>query len=93
MLSAIVTLGAAGLVFGGFLAWPPRNSKVEEDPKVAEILEVLPGANCGACGFPGCAGLASAIVKGEPARLHTGRDAVADKIASIMGVVCGVEPW
>lgn len=95
MLSAIVTLGAAGLVFGGFLALAAQKFKVEEDPKVAEILEVLPGANCGACGFPGCAGLASAIVKGEaPCNVCIpGGDAVADKIASIMGVVCeGVEP-
>ena len=65
MLSAVLTLGIAGLVFGGFLALAAQRFKVEEDPRVAEILAALPGANCGACGFPGCAGLAEAVARGE----------------------------
>ena len=74
MLSAIVTLGAAGLVFGGFLALAAQKFKVEEDPKVAEILEVLPGANCGACGFPGCwSGFGNSQGRSSLQRLHTGR--------------------
>ncbi|HHX09798.1 MAG TPA: RnfABCDGE type electron transport complex subunit B [Firmicutes bacterium] len=88
MLSAVLTLGAAGLVFGGFLALAAQRFKVEEDSRVAEILAVLPGANCGACGFPGCAGLAEAVAKGEaPCKACVpGGDAVAEKLASIMGM-------
>lgn len=88
MWAAVATLGAAGLVFGGFLALAAQKFKVEEDPKVAEILEVLPGANCGACGYPGCAGLAAAIAKGEaPCNACVpGGQAVADKVSAIMGV-------
>ncbi|HHT84896.1 MAG: RnfABCDGE type electron transport complex subunit B [Bacillota bacterium] len=95
MLTALVTLGAAGLVFGSFLALAAQKFRVEEDPKIAEILAVLPGANCGACGFPGCAGLAAAIAKGEaPCNACVpGGDGVAEKLASIMGMACdAVEP-
>ena len=38
-----------------------KKFEVEVDPKVEAILAVLPGANCGACGFPGCAGYASGV--------------------------------
>lgn len=95
MLSAVLTLGIAGLVFGGFLALAAQRFKVEEDPRVAEILAALPGANCGACGFPGCAGLAEAVARGEAPcnACIPGGDAVAEKLASIMGMACeAVEP-
>ena len=55
------------------------------------MLAALPGNNCGGCGFPGCSGLAAAIVKGEAevSGCPVGGAAVADKIAKIMGVVAG----
>ena len=88
MLQAIVILAVMGGVFGAVLAIASKKLAVATDPRVEEILEVLPGANCGACGFPGCAGLANAIVN-EGAPINScvpGKEKVAGKIAKIMGL-------
>ena len=88
MIPAIVSLAVLGAIFGVILAVAGQKFKVEVDEKIGAIIEVLPGANCGACGFPGCSGLAEAIVKGE-AEIDScvpGKAAVAQKIAEIMGV-------
>jgi len=95
MLEATLALGIAGLVFGGLLALAAQKFKVEVDPKVAEILSILPGANCGGCGFPGCSGLAGAIAEGKApvSACVVGGNAVAEKIAGIMGKAAeAVEP-
>ena len=88
MLNAIIALGIAGLVFGAMLALAAEKFKVEQDPRMLEILNVLPGANCGACGFPGCSGLAEAIARGEaPANACVpGGKAAAEAISKIMNV-------
>nr|WP_221236830.1 RnfABCDGE type electron transport complex subunit B [Thermosipho japonicus] len=56
-------MGALGLGFGLFLAFSNEKFKVEVDPRIEQITKVLPGINCGACGYPGCEGYAAAIVK------------------------------
>lgn len=67
IISAVMVLGILGFVFGAVLSYASKKFEVIIDPKVEQTLELLPGANCGGCGFPGCAGLAEAIVKkGEP---------------------------
>ncbi|HHX28520.1 MAG TPA: RnfABCDGE type electron transport complex subunit B [Firmicutes bacterium] len=95
MVSAIVSLGLSGLAIGVLLAVAAQKFKVETDPRVDEIISVLPGANCGGCGFPGCAALAEAILEGK-APVHAcvvGGNGVAEKIAGIMGVAAdAVEP-
>lgn len=85
---AILLLGAMGIVFGLILAVASKKLAVESDPRVGEIIAVLPGANCGACGYPGCSGLAEAIVQGvAPVNAcPVGKAACAANIASIMGV-------
>jgi len=88
MLGAILSLSGIGLVAGIGLAVASRVFAVKIDPKVEAIEGALLGTNCGACGFPGCGGLAGAIVKGEAdvnACLPGGKE-VAGAIASIMGV-------
>ncbi len=65
MLPAVLTLGSLGLLFGFGLYVASRVFHVEEDPRLEKVLEALPGANCGACGFPGCSGLATALVHGS----------------------------
>jgi len=60
---AIVVIGALGIVFGVGLAYASRKFEVHVDPRVEKISELLPGANCGACGFPACRELAEAVVK------------------------------
>ena len=65
ILSPIVVLGGLGLGFGVLLSIASNIFAVKVDPKIEEIRSVLPGANCGACGFPGCDGLAKAIAEGK----------------------------
>lgn len=59
---ALIAAGAAVILF--FVA---KKFKVDEDPRIGEVTELLPGANCGGCGFPGCSGFATALVKGADA--------------------------
>ena len=65
MVPALLTLALMGFVAALGLAVASRVFYVEIDPRVEAITELLPGANCGACGYAGCSGLAAAIVKGE----------------------------
>ena len=71
------------------LAWALRVKfcKVEEDPRIGQVLECLPGANCGGCGFPGCGGCASAIVAGTAPvnACPVGGAAVAEKVGAYHG--------
>ena len=65
MIYAVLVLGGIGLTMGLFLAFASKKFEVEIDPNVEKIMDILPGANCGACGYPGCVGLAEAIYKGD----------------------------
>lgn len=65
MLNAVLVLGILGLIFGAVLAYASKKFVVEVDERVEKILQLLPGANCGGCSFPGCGGLANAIVEGK----------------------------
>lgn len=87
-VAAILSLGLIGITLGAALAVAAKKLAVEVDPREAQINEVLPGANCGACGHPGCSGYASAIVAGEAGvdRCPVGGSAVVAQIAEIMGV-------
>ena len=88
VIYAIVVLGALGALFGVVLAVASKIFEVKKDPREEAILGCLAGANCGGCGFHGCAGLAAAIVAGE-APINGCAPAGADgaaKIAEIMGM-------
>lgn len=65
LLPAVGLLATLGIVFGISLAVAARKLAVESDPRIDEIETLLPGANCGACGYPGCRGLAEAMVAGS----------------------------
>lgn len=88
ILSPIGILGGLGALFGVILSLASNAFKVEIDPKVEGIRAVLPGANCGACGFPGCDGLASAIASGNApiTACSVGGPSVAEKVAEVLGV-------
>ena len=68
-VSAIIisglAVGGTGILIGFILGIFGEKFKVEVDEREEAILEVLPGNNCGGCGYAGCSGLAAAIVKGE----------------------------
>lgn len=93
ILKAIILLGGLGLIFGAILAYASKKFAVEVDEREEKILEVLPGANCGGCGFPGCGGLAAAIVKGEaPVNgCPVGGASVGEKVGKIMGITTSSE--
>lgn len=65
VLLTIVSLCAIGIAAAVILYFVAQKFKVIEDPRIDQIEEVLPGANCGGCGFPGCRGFAEATVKAE----------------------------
>jgi electron transport complex protein RnfB len=81
--------GAMALVFGALLALAARVFEVKTDPKVTEVRAALPGANCGACGFPGCDGLAVAIASGQSKAnaCPVGGAATAEAVAEVMGII------
>jgi electron transport complex protein RnfB len=84
----LIVLAGLGIVFGVALAIIAARFVVKVDPKVEQVRETLPGANCGACGFAGCMGYAEAVV-GNPdvaaSMCAPGKSPVAEKIAVITG--------
>ena len=85
---AVLVLGVLGCVFGAVLAIASRVFAVQNDPRLGEIIDALPGANCGGCGYPGCAGCAQAILDGR-APVNACPSCVGEKaarIAAVMGV-------
>lgn len=67
ILFAILSLSLLGLLLGGSLGAAARYLKVEGDPLADEIEALLPGAQCGQCGFPGCRPAAEALAAGQAA--------------------------
>ena len=64
LIAVGVALGVSALL-GLLLAIASKYLAVKEDPRVGEVTKLLPGANCGGCGFPGCSGFATALVEGK----------------------------
>lgn len=91
IINSILLLGGMGLLFGILLSIASNVFAVELDPKVEAMLNALPGANCGACGFPGCEGLANAINDGRApvTACPIGGQKVANNLAEIIGVNAG----
>lgn len=85
---AALVLGGLGLVFGALLTAASKAFHVEIDPRVEEVRSYLAGANCGACGYPGCDACAEAVVKGQAKTncCPPGGAAAAEGIAQVMGV-------
>ena len=92
ILIAIAVLGGIGLIAAIVLYVCSKKFYVYEDPRIAQVTEVLPGANCGGCGFAGCGGLADALVKGADAgsldglKCPVGGQEVMGKVADLLGM-------
>lgn len=67
ILIAVAVLGGIALVSAVVLYVCSKKFAVYEDPRLGQVTALLPGANCGGCGYPGCSGMASALVKGADA--------------------------
>ena len=88
MLIAVGSLTVMGVALGGMLGAAARFLAVEENPLEAELQAMLPGSQCGQCGYVGCAQAAAALARGEaPVTLcPPGGKAVAEKLAKRLGV-------
>ncbi len=88
MLTAIIAVGAVALFFAITLGLAAKKFHVEVDPRELAISEVLPGANCGGCGLPGCSAFAKGCVEGtiEITGCPPGGAGLVEKIAGILGV-------
>ena len=88
ILIAIALLGGLGLVFGLVLAAASKVFYVETDPRLDQLNECLPGANCGGCGYAGCSAYAEAVLNGEApiGACASGGNDCAAAMSAIMGV-------
>jgi len=88
MFDAIFMMGGLGLIIGSCLAAASKIFYVYVDPKILQLESILPGANCGGCGFPGCGANAEAIVAGQspPTSCVAGNAELAQAIAALMGM-------
>ena len=92
ILIAVISLGAIALVLAAVLYVASKKFAVYEDPRIAQVSEVLPQANCGGCGYPGCSGFADACVKAgslEGKFCPVGGQPVMSQVASILGLDAG----
>lgn len=96
IISSILVLGVIGLAAAIILYFVAQKFKVEEDSRIDEVAELLPGANCGGCGFPGCRGFAEACVKADSLDnklCPVGGLPVMCKISELLGhAVCQATP-
>ena len=84
----IVILAGLGLLLSLVLFFVAKKFKVEEDPRIDEVEKVMPGANCGGCGFAGCRAFADAAVKApnlDNNYCPVGGNEVMKKVAAILG--------
>jgi Na+-translocating ferredoxin:NAD+ oxidoreductase subunit B len=89
----ILTLGLLTLALAGLIAVANKKLYVFEDPRIDQVEDMLPHANCGACGFPGCRPFAEALVSGAvlPGKCSVSSDEGRAAIASFLGVSLGAE--
>ena len=92
IMIAVIVLGAIGLLSAVVLYVISHKFAVSEDPRLEKVAAVLPQANCGGCGYPGCSGFAAACVKAadggslEGKLCPVGGQPVMEKVASILGL-------
>lgn len=96
MLTAVIVLAVIALIAAVVLFVVSKKFAVEEDPRIGRVQEVLPGANCGGCGFAGCSGLATALVAGadkgsiEGLGCPVGGPTVMGQVADLLGMAIEV---
>lgn len=88
ILIAVISLGAIGAIGAVVLYAASKKFEVYEDPRIAQVQEILPAANCGGCGYPGCGGFAAACVKSDSLDglfCPVGGNDTMNQVASILG--------
>ncbi len=91
ILHAILILGGTGLLFAVFIALANKKLWVWEDPRIEVVAAMLPQANCGACGLPGCHAFAEQVVEGkvQPSKCTVSNADRVLEIAAFLGVDAG----
>lgn len=91
ILTSVAILGGVGLTFGALIALAHRKLKVWEDPRIDAAVDLLPGTNCGACGFAGCRSFAEATITGGavPAECTVMGPLEVEDFAAFLGVEAG----
>ncbi|MDH5718034.1 MAG: RnfABCDGE type electron transport complex subunit B [Spirochaetia bacterium] len=91
ILTAASAMAGLGIILSLILALANKKLYVFEDPRIDEVDELLPQANCGACGYPGCRAFSEALVEGKtaPAKCTVGSPESIDQIATLLGVDAG----
>lgn len=88
ILIAVISLGVIGAIGAIILYLASKKFEVYEDPRIAQVQEILPAANCGGCGYPGCSGFATACVNSDSLDglfCPVGGSEVMGKVAGILG--------
>ncbi|MCB9081205.1 MAG: RnfABCDGE type electron transport complex subunit B [Lewinellaceae bacterium] len=90
---AVAALGGLTLLLTLLLIWANKKFFVYEDPRIDQVEDLLPHANCGACGYPGCRPFAEALVQGQalPGKCTVSTDEGRSRIADFLGVALGAE--
>lgn len=94
ILTTVIVLAAIGAIGALVLFLAAKKFEVKEDLRIGLVAEVLPQANCGGCGFPGCSGFANACVKAESLEgllCPVGGAAVMGQIADILGMAAAAQ--
>ncbi|CAA0108087.1 Electron transport complex subunit RsxB [BD1-7 clade bacterium] len=87
LIAALIALGSLSVVFGGILGFASVKFKVEGNPIVDQINNLLPQTQCGQCGYPGCKPYAEAIAGGEEInRCPPGGEATIQTLADLLDV-------
>lgn len=88
VIISMVSMGGIAAALSLFLAYADKKLKIEEDPRIEALLNILPNTNCGGCGRAGCRVFAEALVQGTASVTGcvAGGQAVADNIAKYLGV-------
>ncbi|MBS1208206.1 MAG: electron transport complex, RnfABCDGE type, subunit [Proteobacteria bacterium] len=93
MLTAVLSLAMLGLILGLGLGYAAKVFAVEGNSLVTEVVEMMPGTNCGQCGLAGCTAAAEAVVGGDaPATICPGGGStLAQAIAAKLGITLSLE--
>jgi len=91
LIVSAVSMGGIGFIIAAVLVFADKKLKVEEDPRIVAISDMLPGTNCGGCGYPGCRLFAEKLLSGEvlPSACVAGGGDQARRIAEMLGVDVG----
>jgi len=90
-MTAVIFLVILGITLGLIIGFASRFLAVKHDPRIEQTEDMLPGVNCGACGFAGCADFAKALVAGQasPAECPVSSEEAVERIANSLGISLG----